>query len=362
MGVMEQTKKRLLSLDVLRGITVAGMILVNNAGGRLSYAPLRHAAWNGLTPCDLVFPFFLFIMGVSTYISLNKFSFQSSSQVVRKILKRTLLILCIGWAIGWLDHICEGDFFPFAHLRILGVLQRIALCYCVVSFIALYVNHKWLPALAVVLLGVYTYIIYIGNGYACDETNILAVIDRAIFGEAHLYAKSPIDPEGFVSTLSAIAHTLIGFSCGQFIMKVQPTPKKVLWLFLVGLLLMNIGLLLVDMLPLNKRIWSPTFVLVTCGLASMLLAALIFLIDIKGCQRWCRFFVIFGVNPLFLYVLSEVLGILMGNFGLKASAYAGIQAVVPDACLASLIYALCFMLVLGGVGWPLYRKKIYIKL
>lgn len=359
---MEQIKKRLLSLDVLRGITVAGMILVNNAGGRLSYAPLRHTAWNGLTPCDLVFPFFLFIMGVSTYISLNKFGFRPSSQVVRKIWKRTLLILCIGWAIGWLDHACEGDFFPFAHLRILGVLQRIALCYCVVSFVALYVSHKCMPALAAVLLAAYTYIIYAGNGYACDETNILAVIDRAIFGEAHLYAKSPIDPEGFVSTLSAIAHTLIGFGCGHIIVKMQPTKKKVLWLFLLGVLLTNVGLLLVDVLPLNKRIWSPTFVLVTCGLASVLLAVLMFLIDIKDKQRWCRFFVIFGVNPLFLYVLSEVLGIVMGNFGLKSAAYAGILAVIPDEYLASLVYALCFMLALGGVGWPLYRKRIYIKL
>lgn len=355
-------KQRLLSLDVLRGITVAGMILVNNAGGRMSYAPLRHAAWNGLTPCDLVFPFFLFMVGISTYISLNKFQFQPSPQVMRKIGKRTLLILCIGWAIGWLDHICAGDFLPFAHLRILGVLQRIALCYGVVSLIVLYVNHKWMPALAVVLLTAYTYILCTSNGYACDETNILAVADRAIFGEAHLYAKSPIDPEGFVSTLSAIAHTLIGFCCGYILVKMQPIEKKVLWLFLTGGVLAVTGLLLADALPLNKRIWSPTFVLVTCGLASLLLAALMYIIDMQGKQRWCRFFVVFGVNPLFLYVLSEVVAIVMGNFGWKASAYEGLLSLVPDECLASLVYALCFMLAMGGVGWPLYRKKIYIKL
>ena len=140
-------KKRLLSLDALRGITVAGMILVNNAGGKVSYAPLQHSAWNGLTPCDLVFPFFLFIMGISTYISLNKFNFNVSLQVVTKILKRTFLILCIGWAIGWFDHVCEGDFLPFVHLRIPGVLQRIALCYCVISFTALFMNHKFIPTL-----------------------------------------------------------------------------------------------------------------------------------------------------------------------------------------------------------------------
>lgn len=150
-------------------------------------------------------------MGISTYISLNKFNFNVSLQVVTKILKRTFLILCIGWAIGWFDHVCEGDFLPFVHLRIPGVLQRIALCYCVISFTALFMNHKFIPTLTFILLVSYTVILCMGNGYTCDESNILSIIDRQLFGEAHLYQKSPIDPEGFVSTLSAIAHTCIGF-------------------------------------------------------------------------------------------------------------------------------------------------------
>lgn len=354
--------KRLLSLDVLRGITVAGMILVNNAGGKVSYAPLQHSAWNGLTPCDLIFPFFLFIMGISTYISLNKFNFRVSSQVVTKILKRTFLILCIGWAIGWFDHACEGDFLPFAHLRILGVLQRIALCYCAVSFIALFMNHRFIPTLTIILLIGYTFILYKGNGYACDESNVLSILDRQLFGEAHLYHKSPIDPEGFVSTLSAIAHTLIGFYCGKLIVKTQQIERKVVLLFLTGFMLMSIGFLFADLLPLNKRIWSPTFVLVTCGLASMLLATLMYFIDIRERQQWCRFFVIFGVNPLFLYVLSEVLAIVMGSFGLKAAVYAAIHSVMPDAYIASALYAICFTLIMGAVGYPLYRNRIYIKL
>lgn len=355
-------KKRLLSLDVLRGITVAGMILVNNAGGKESYAYLQHSTWNGLTPCDLIFPFFLFIMGISTYISLSKFSFKVSSQVVTKILKRTFLILCIGWAIGWFGHICEGDFLPFAQLRISGVLQRIALCYCVVSFIALFMNHKFIPVLIAVLLLVYTFIIYIGNGYACDESNILSLIDRQLFGAEHLYHKSPIDPEGFMSTLSAVSHTLIGFYCGKLIIGTYQVERKVLQLFLSGFILMSIGFLFTDALPLNKRIWSPTFVLVTCGLASMLLATLMYFIDMRDKRKWCRFFVVFGVNPLFLYVLSEVLAIMAGSSGLKAQIYAAIHSVIPDACMASAFYALCFTLILGGIGYPLYRKRIYIKL
>ena len=205
-------------LIVLRGITVVGMILVNNSGGKLSYDSLQHSAWNGLTLCDLVFPFFLFIMGVSTYIALGKFHFQASGSVVRKILKRTLVILCIGWAIHWFHFICDGDFFPFAHLRLTGVLPRIALCYCVVSFVALYVNHKYIGWIIGCLIAGYAVLLCIGNGYAPDDTNLLAIIDRNVLGADHLYHKSPIDPEGLTSTLSAIAHTLIGFCCGKIIL------------------------------------------------------------------------------------------------------------------------------------------------
>ena len=202
-------KKRLLSLDVLRGITVVGMILVNNSGGKLSYDSLQHSAWNGLTLCDLVFPFFLFIMGVSTYIALGKFHFQASGSVVRKILKRTLVILCIGWAIHWFHFICDGDFFPFAHLRLTGVLPRIALCYCVVSFVALYVNHKYIGWIIGCLIAGYAVLLCIGNGYAPDDTNLLAIIDRNVLGADHLYHKSTIDPEGCGLVLSNLAFAIL---------------------------------------------------------------------------------------------------------------------------------------------------------
>lgn len=355
-------KNRLLSLDVLRGITVVGMIVVNNAGGKLSYESLRHSAWNGLTPCDLVFPFFLFIMGISTYIALRKFQFQPSAPVIRKILKRTVLILLIGWAIHWFDCICEGDFLPFAHLRLTGVLPRIAICYCIVSFLALYVNHRTLGWVATLLLGGYTLLLCLGNGYAADESNLLAIIDRQLLGAEHLYHKSPIDPEGLISTLSAVAHTLIGFLCGKLMMQEEALEKKTLRLYIVGFLLMAVGFLLIEALPLNKRIWSPTFVLVTCGLAAMLQATLTYFIDMRGKKDWCRFFEIFGVNPLFLYVLSEVVAIALGAAGIKPIIYDGIHTLISNPYLASAIYALAFAAVMGGCGYVLYKKKIYIKL
>lgn len=354
--------KRLLSLDVLRGITVAGMIVVNNAGGPQSYASLQHSAWNGLTPCDLVFPFFLFIMGISTYIALRKFGFQPSAAVGKKILRRTVLIFLIGVALHWFDQACDGEFLAFDTLRITGLLQRIALCYGIVSLLALYVGHRWLGWLAGFILAGYAVLLAAGNGYVPDESNLLVVIDRSLLGAEHLYAKMPVDPEGLMSTLPAIAHTLIGFLCGKLIMEAPTLERKLILLFVAGFLLTAAGFLLTEALPLNKRVWSPSFVLVTCGLAASLQAVLMYFIDARGKKKWCRFFEVFGVNPLFLYVLSEVAAIVVGATGCKPVLYGGIRVVIADPCLASAVYSLLFAGLMGAFGYVLYKKKIYIKL
>lgn len=362
--------KRLLSLDILRGITVAGMILVNDAGGPLSYAPLQHSAWNGMTPCDLVFPFFLFMVGISTYISLGKSGFQSSPRLIGKIVKRAVLIAVIGWAIHWFASACWGDFLPFSHLRIPGVLPRIALCYAVVAIMALTIRHKYLPWIAGTLLVIYAIILSLGNGYAADETNLIAIVDRSVFGEAHLYTNSPVDPEGLLSSISSVAHTLIGFCLGRVLMQDSTSEHKVLGLLISGFILAGIGFLCIDAYPLNKRVWSPTFVLATCGIAAMLLGTLMYFIDVRAtgdassrkapCVQ--TFFHVFGVNPLFLYVLSEVVAIVFSRFGITSGIYNGLLAVVPDPYLSSALYAVLFTLLMGAVGYPLYKRKIYIKL
>lgn len=358
----KKTSQRLLSLDVLRGMTVAGMILVNNAGGELSYHSLQHSVWNGLTPCDLVFPFFLFIMGISTYIALRKFQFRPSAAVIRKVLRRTLIILLIGWAINWFEFACTGDFLPFDRLRIPGVLPRIAVCYGVVALLALYVRHSCLKWVAGGLLMLYACILCLGNGYAQDSTNIIAIVDRSLFGEAHLYAKSPVDPEGLVSTLSAVAHTLIGFLCGKLIMETRDLDQKIIRLFVCGFLLSAAGFLLVEWLPLNKRIWSPSYALVSCGLAAMLQATLTWFIDAEGRKGWCRGFELFGVNPLFLYVLSEVVAIVLNVFEIKPALYHLLHAGIANPYLASAVYSLLFVGVMAAVGYPLYKRHIYIKI
>jgi predicted acyltransferase len=357
-----ESKQRLASLDALRGLTIAGMILVNNAGGRESYAALRHSVWDGLTPCDLVFPFFLFIMGVSTYLSLGKFQFRPSGEVLRKVGRRTLLILLLGWGLNLFELLCEGDLQPWLSLRIPGVLQRIALCYGAASLFALYAPHRQLKYWVAGILWGYALLLWLGHGFEATPESILAVVDHRLLGAAHLYKKSPVDPEGLLSTLPAIAHTLIGFLSARLIHPHTDLREKVVRLFVMGFTLMAVGWLLSDAIPLNKRIWSPTYVLVSCGMCASAWAWMMTLIDIRRAGRFTHLFQVFGMNPLALYVLSELLAVVLGQTGMKAVIYQGLLTVIRDVYLASAVYALLYTSLLGGVGWLLYRKRIFIKI
>ena len=354
--------QRLVSLDMLRGITVAGMILVNNGWGE-SFEMLRHSKWNGMTPCDLVFPFFLFIMGISCYLSLVKSEFKPTPLVIRRIVKRTVLLFAIGLFINWFDHAIEGDLLCFGHLRIWAVMQRIALCYGIVSLFALFCNHKYTLPVMAILLAVYSLILLLGNGYAEDaNTNVLARVDLRLFGYEHIYHKSPVDPEGLVGTISSVAHVLLGLYCGMLIRKRETVEQKVIALFVVGAVCVIGGYLLSYGLPLNKRIWSPSYVLMTCGLASLLQALLMYVIDIQKKSGWITFFHVFGVNALALYVSSELLAILLKNIEVSEMVYNGIHAVIAPLKWASFAYSVYFVLLNFAIGYVLYRKKIYIKL
>lgn len=356
-----EKSKRLLSLDILRGITVAGMILVNNGWGE-SFEMLGHSKWNGMTPCDLVFPFFLFIMGISCYLSLVKSEFKPTAPVLRRILKRTVLLFAIGLFIHWFDGALDGEY-GLSHLRIMAVLQRIALCYFAVSLFALFCNHRYTIPVIVVLLAAYSAILVFGNGYAYDaDANILARFDLSVLGYDHIYHKGPVDPEGLLGTIPSIAHVLLGFYCGKLIRERETVEQKVIAIFVLGTVLVIGGYLLSYGLPLNKRIWSPSYVLMTCGLASLLQALLMYVIDIQQKSGWTTFFHVFGVNALALYVSSELLAILLGNWGISEWVYNGIHAVIPALKWASLCYAVYFVLLNFAIGYALYRKKIYIKL
>lgn len=390
MPEVKTTSGRLLSLDILRGITIAGMILVNNPGSWTSiYAPLKHAEWNGLTPTDLVFPFFMFIMGISMYFSLRKFQFRPSGHLMWKIVRRTILIYLIGVAIAWFSNFCyglagsEGPLWDricqsansFAHLRLVGVMPRLALTYFFGSIVAITLKHKFIPWLIAAILVVYAVILLVGHGYDFTTDNVIYLVDTAILGHAHMYSgvsvggvNMPFDPEGLLSTLPCIAHVLIGMMCGEMIMKTKDNNQRTNDLFRIGIILTFAGLLLNYGLPINKSIWSPTYVITTCGLGASLLGLLIWIIDIKGRKSWCRFFESFGINPLFLYVLGGVLGILFGSISIGGVSIKGwinthfLLAMVGDAYLASCLYAIVFVIINWCIGYILYKKKIYIKI
>lgn len=371
---MENTKSaRLRAVDILRGMTVMFMILVNNGAGKEIFATLKHSKWNGMTPCDLVFPFFLFIMGFSIFLSLKKTNFTWSAQTGRKIAKRTILLFAIGLAINWFDMACSGSPFDFEHLRIWGVMQRLAVCYCAAAILSLTVPHRWINAMSLTLLAVYGTILILGNGYSEDATvNWLSIADNHIFGSAHLYTKSPVDPEGLVSTISAIAHTMTGFSCAWFMSaneKLRAHADKALWLLSAGAIIGMAGWLLSFGLPLNKRIWSPSYVLATCGMAMMALGLIIRFVDMtsdanygKFTKSWITLSTTFGTNPLFLYVASEILGIAFGALGIKNGIYSGIKFVVGNGYWASLIYSVAFVALHAAMGLWLWKRKIFIKL
>ena len=242
-------------------------------------------------------------------------------------------------------------------------MQRIALCYGIVSLFALFCNHKYTIPVVIGLLIIYTAILVFGNGYAEDASvNVLAQVDLNLFGYDHLYHKSPVDPEGLLGTISSVAHVLLGFYCGKLICQKDIITDKVIALFVVGTILVIGGYLLSYGLPLNKRIWSPSYVMVTCGLASLLQAFLMYIIDTQKKSGWTTFFHVFGVNALALYVSSELLAILLGNLGFSELVYNAIHTVIPPLKWASLAYALYFVVLNFLIGYILYRKKIYIKL
>ena len=393
---MSSTPSRLLSLDVMRGITIAGMILVNNPGSDNSiYVPLEHSLWNGITPTDLVFPFFIFIMGVSIFLSYKKFNFKLTRQTFTKLLRRSVLLFGIGFALNWLGHaygtfnqlhssgLSFADKFwksttDFENVRILGVLARLALVSFFGSLVVLLVNPKRIPWIIASILVFYWILIAITNSFFETNDSIVAIVDRFVLGTSHMYSEGLpdgsiiyFDPEGVLGVLPSIAHVLLGFLAGKIIAETNDNNLRIQKLFLFGTIIMFLGFLMNYGFPINKKIWSSSYVLVTSGLASLLLAVLIWFIDIKGYKRWSVFFESFGVNPMFVYVVAYLMNILIGNLtftyqGQLISVYTILNTVwiAPffGDYLGSFVYAMAFVGVSWIVGNQLYKKQIYIKL
>ena len=367
---------RLLSLDVFRGLTVAAMILVNNPGdwGHI-YPPLEHAEWNGCTPTDLIFPFFLFIVGVSLVYALDGAKRQGGPQgaVLGRVLRRAAVLFGLGLLLSLYPK------FDFSVVRVMGVLQRIALVFLGCSFIYLKTSRRTQIGLLIGFLVGYAVLMQLvpvpGFGPANLEpaTNLGAWLDRLVFSEAHLWKVSKTwDPEGLLGTLPALGTGLLGGLTAQWLRRPDREPAaKVAWLFVVAGAIILLGLAWAPWFPINKALWSSPYVLYTGGLAMASLAALYWLCDVQGYRAWTGPALAYGVNAILVFCLSALISRTFGLFslprpngktgGLKEWLYEwGIAPHFADPRAASLAGAVILILIwLGILSWMRKRNLIW---
>jgi predicted acyltransferase len=369
---MAKSNKRLISLDIFRGLTVAFMIIVNTPGSwDYVYAPLRHAKWNGCTPTDLVFPFFLFIVGVSSWYSLKKYGHEITSGSVLRIFRRTVTIFAIGLLLAIFPYFGRD----YSTLRIMGVLQRIAIAYGLASLLCLTIRRDYLwIVVAVILLLYWALLAFFGGAdpYGLED-NFVRKVDIAILGTNHLYKGFglPFDPEGLLSTLPAVGTVIIGYYTGELLGKNSANGKTVLKLLLLGAASVGLGLLWNLVLPINKPLWTSSYVLFTAGLAMCLLSLIYLIADVWKLQRWGTFFMVFGMNALFAYFLAGIWTRLMlfikiqsgvNKISLYTWFYEKVCVPVAGHMNGSLMFALIQVLLIWGLALILYRKKIMIRL
>ncbi len=376
---------RLLSLDVFRGMTIAGMVLVNNPGmWSQIYSPLKHAEWHGATPTDFVFPFFLFIVGIAVTLALGKRveSGGINLGIYTKIFRRALIIFALGLFLAAFPfyNFSTGEWLDISNLRIMGVLQRIAVCYLVASLIFVRTNWKQQAMIAAALLLVYWALMTLINVPGCEITtfndkacNLAAYLDRVILTENHIWKSSKVfDPEGILSTIPAIATTLAGVLCGHWLRNRRDDYERVAAMFFFGVVLTALGWAWSFWFPINKLLWTSSYVVYTAGLALCFLGFCYWLVDIKNYKKWAKPFVIFGVNALALFVFSGLMAKLFGIIKVGADAEGksiSLQKWIFDSIFlpfaspinASLMYAISYILLWLFLMWLLYRKRIYIK-
>jgi len=361
---------RLVSLDVFRGITIAGMVLVNNPGTWSSiYWPLEHAEWNGWTPTDLVFPFFLFIVGVSITLAFGRRVEEGGAKrdLYLKVIKRTLIIFGLGLFLNGFPY------FQLSTIRIPGVLQRIAVCYLIASLIFLTTKVRTQLIIGLALLVVYWWLMtrVAAPGYAAGdltkEGSLASFIDRVVFGP-HIWKQGKVyDPEGLLSTIPAIVTTLIGVLTGQWLRTEKSRLEKAAGMFVVGAVLVAIGWAWNAFFPINKALWTSSYVMFTGGLALQFVSIFYWLIDIKGYRRWAKPFEVFGLNAIALYVVADLIAaslgeIKVGDTSLGGWIYDHLFASWASPLNASLAFAIGFVLVCLGLMWILYHRKIFLRI
>ncbi len=369
------TTPRLLSLDIARGMTMAFMIMVNNNGAH-AWAPFQHSVWNGWTPTDLVFPGFLFVVGVSIVLSFGKHMERgvSKGRMAISILRRTGILILLGLVVNGYPH------FPWGTLRFYGVLQRIALCYCCAALFYLWRRDasSKIIAIAVLLAGYWALMRFVpvpGAGVPgkdipfLDPTrNLAAWLDRRIF-PGRLF-EGVRDPEGFLSTLPAIATTLLGLLAGLWMRTERPRRQIALGLLAAGVVLIFLGQFWSLSFPLNKKLWTSSYVLFSGGTSALLLGGLYWMIDVKGWRKaWTQPWIVFGTNAIFAYMLSELLASTLWIMALHHHTemlwtwiYRPIFAPIHPVGLGSLLYSIAFTIVCWLATYTLWRRKIFLKI
>jgi len=369
---MAKSSGRLVSLDIFRGLTVAFMIIVNTPGSwNFVYPPLRHAKWHGCTPTDLVFPFFLFIVGVSMWYSFKKYGHEINGGSILRIFRRMLTIFVIGLFLAIFPYFGRD----YSTLRIMGVLQRIALAYGIGALLCLTIRRDFLwIVVAVILLLYWALMAFLGGADPYSlEGNLTLIVDPAILGVNHLYKGFgiPFEPEGLLSTIPAVATVIIGYFTGELIGKGKASGKTVLKLLLLGAAAAGLGLLWSLVFPINKPLWTSSYVLFTAGLAMGVLGLIYLIADVLKLQLWGKFFLIFGTNALFSYFIAGIwtrlmLFIKISSGGSKITLYTWFyeKVCVPVAgnMLGSLMFAIIQVLLIWTLALFLYRKKIMIRL
>lgn len=379
---MKEGSVRLTSLDAFRGFTIAAMVLVNNPGEWANlYSQLAHAAWHGWTFTDLIFPFFLFIGGVSMALSLGRLAEAGADKpaLLAKLAKRALLIFAIGFALNLIPQ------FNLATVRIPGVLQRIALCTLLAAPIVVYFSWRAQLGWIVALLAFYSVLMLfvpvpgIGAGVLEPGQDLGAYLDRLLM-DGHLWAKVKTwDPEGLLSTLPALCSQLIGVLAGRWLLTTRSRADQTVWLLLAGVLLLGLGSTLdAILMPINKSLWTPSYCLLASGWALIAFAAFYWLLDASAdaqvraiATRWSQPFVIYGMNALFIFAFSGLVAKMLGFIkitqpdgslqSLAATLYAPIRALNLAPVNTSLLYALAFNASMFAIAWCMWRKKWFVK-
>ncbi|CUU02123.1 Predicted acyltransferase [Candidatus Thermokryptus mobilis] len=366
---------RLTSLDVFRGATIAGMILVNNPGSwAYVYPQLRHADWHGWTFTDLIFPFFLFIVGVAIVFSFSRRIELGYSKVklFGKVVRRTIILFALGLFLNGFPE------FNLSTIRIMGVLQRIAICYFFASIIYLTSNVRgqaiWSFALLFIYWGLMEFVPVPGIGAGLYEKgrNFAAYVDSLIL-KGHMWSVTKTwDPEGIISTIPAISTTLFGVLTGHWLRSKKSDVEKTLWLFIMGNLGLFIGAVWNAWLPINKNLWTSSYSVFTAGFALVVLGFCYYFVDVKGYKKWAYPFIVYGMNAITVFVLSGIIGRLSIYF--KVSLPDGSKTTVKNYIYENLFaswlgqmngslgYAIAHVLLMYFLMWILYKKKIFIKI